>query len=98
MAPRPDLWKTKCTTFAHAPFVVISAIKNRIASGPFLIKASFTRFLISARSGTVLLRSQNFYQLEVVSAENKMIKAVESSKGFFYMPDYRRERSALPVI
>jgi hypothetical protein len=83
--------------FAHASFVVISAIKNRIASGPFLIKASFTRFLISARSGTVLLRSQNFYQLEVVSAENK-IKAVEGSKGFFYMPDYRRERSALPVV
>jgi hypothetical protein len=76
--------------FAHTPFVVISAIKNSIVSGPFLIEASFTRFLISATSGTVSAQITEF--LSARSGERRASqedKVVESSKRFFYMPDHR---------
>jgi hypothetical protein len=76
--------------FAHTPFVVISAIKNSIVSGPFLIEASFTRFLISATSGTVSAQITKF--LSARSGERRASqqdKVVESSKRFFYMPDHR---------
>lgn len=51
VAPRPGLLEKEMHSFAHAPFVVISAMKNSMVSGPLLVEPSFTGFLISARLG-----------------------------------------------
>jgi hypothetical protein len=63
--------------FAHTPFVVISAIKKGIVSGPFLIGGIVHDVLDQCYIGDS--RSQNFYQLKVVSAENKIWKVRKGS-------------------